>query len=191
MKSLHTVRRTRTAPALRPLHRQRQPNSGARTPVPGRWLACVLGLAATTVAGCAAGTALSGGAGAPPAASLGSASVLVLAAPQLALHQGGSVLDAMRASLPGVRISDTGAECPGIAMRGPDTLPGVTEPKVYVDGTATSNTCVLAELGATDVARVEIYPMGVTSRPGYAGNAHGLILVFTRAAGDDLAARGR
>ena len=31
-----------------------------------------------------------------------------------------------------------------------------------------------------DVARVEVYPQGVTRRPGYGTHAHGLILVFMR-----------
>jgi hypothetical protein len=30
------------------------------------------------------------------------------------------------------------------------------------------------------MALVEIYPMGYTTRPGYATHAHGLILLFTR-----------
>jgi len=32
--------------------------------------------------------------------------------------------------------------------------------------------------GHRDVESVEIYPMGFTTRPGYASHAHGLILVF-------------
>ena len=32
-------------------------------------------------------------------------------------------------------------------------------------------------------ARIEVYPMGVTSRAGYPSRGHGLILIFLRRAG--------
>jgi len=41
-----------------------------------------------------------------------------------------------------------------------------------------TDTCILESLRAQDVESVEIYPMGFTTRPGYASHAHGLILVF-------------
>jgi hypothetical protein len=57
-------------------------------------------------------------------------------------------------------------------------------PQVYVDGTRATDTCILQSLRSDDVDSVEVYPMGVTKRPGYATHAHGLILVFLRGAGE-------
>ncbi len=51
-----------------------------------------------------------------------------------------------------------------------------------MDGTRALDTCILGMLRAGDVRRVEIYPMGVTTRPGYSPHSHGLILVFLREA---------
>lgn len=92
----------------------------------------------------------------------------------------GSLLSAMVGRVPGLRVDETAA-CPAVALRGHlNTVPGVSDPQIYVDGARTGNTCVLGLLRAGDVERVEIYPSGVTSRPGYLGNAHGLILIFMR-----------
>jgi hypothetical protein len=94
--------------------------------------------------------------------------------------ESGSLLETMSRRLFNIRV-DNRFSCPAISLRGSqNTVPGVTEPTVYVDGTRTVDTCILNLLNATDVARVEIYPMGFTSRPGYTTNSHGLILVFTR-----------
>ncbi len=151
------------------------------------WIGEALALAA--LAGCAGNGAVQGDtdlASAQPAASPRSANVLVLKGAQLQAQQGATVLDVIRADLPGIRITQPDQGCPSLAIRGPDTMPGFTEPKVYVDGTATGSTCVLDDLQAIDVARVEVYPLGFTMRPGYAPNAHGLILVFTRRGSDEL-----
>ncbi len=140
------------------------------------------------LAGCAGNGAVQGDTGldaAQPDAGPHSANVLVLKGAPLQVQQGATVLDAIRADLPGVRVSEQNQGCPSLAIRGPDTMPGITEPRVYVDGTATGNTCVLEDLQAIDVARVEVYPLGFTMRPGYAPNAHGLILVFTKRGSDE------
>ncbi len=145
-------------------------------------------LALATLAACA-GNSASAGENALPAPAEDaprSANVMVLKGAQLHGQEGASVLDAIRADLPGIRVSEQGQGCPSLAIRGPDTIPGYTEPSVYIDGTATSNTCALEEFQAIDVARVEVYPLGVTMRPGYAPNAHGLILVFTMRGSDEL-----
>ncbi len=172
-------------------------HAGARTAaarLPRRWSR---GLVQATllagIAGCAGGKALNAPDVTPAAApdpadrSPRSANVWVLQPPQLQLQQGGSVLDALRASLPAIRIADGGSACPAMSIRGPNPMPGMTEPKVYVDGAPATDTCVLSDLAAENVRRVEVYPQGVTTRPGYAPNGNGLILVFTRRAGDDLA----
>ena len=59
---------------------------------------------------------------------------------------------------------------------------GTVNPHVYVDGTRATDTCVLTSLRSHDVERVEVYPQGVTRRPGYGTHAHGLILVFMKQA---------
>ncbi len=115
------------------------------------------------------------GAGELPA----TANALVLRGDQLRLEEGRPVLDALRAELPQVRIGTAG-NCPSLAMRGPDRGLGQPEPTVYVDGVPASDTCVLEDLPTDLVARVEVYPSGFTPRPGYAANASGLILLFTR-----------
>lgn len=91
----------------------------------------------------------------------------------------GSVLSAMTAKVPNFRVRRNPQEyCPQITLRGATTFRSYSNPDVYVDGTRAVNTCVLDTLMATDVARVEIYAQGYTTRPGYGTNAHGLILIF-------------
>ena len=119
-------------------------------------------------------------AGLPP-----SAHALVLQRDQLDQQQGRSVLDAMRADLPAVHITEAATGCPSLAMRGPNVFPGVSEPTVYLDGAAATNTCLLEDLPAQQIARVEVYPLGVTPRPGYETNSSGLILLFSRWASDE------
>lgn len=150
-------------------------------------IARVGGALTLVLAGCAGHGAFTGAdaSSAQPDAGPRSANVMILKGAQLELQQGATVLDVIRADLPGIRITEQDQGCPSVAIRGPDTLPGVTEPRVYVDGTATANTCSLEDMQAIDVARVEVYPLGFTMRPGYAPNAHGLILVFTKRANDE------
>ncbi len=145
-------------------------------------------LALGALAGCAGSRGFERGAGMQAAAADGiplSANVMVLRGPQLGLQQGATVLDAIRAHLPGIQVAEQANGCPTVGIRGPNTAPGFTDPKVYVDGTATAGTCALDDFQAADVARVEVYPLGFTTRPGYATNAHGLILIFTKRANDE------
>jgi hypothetical protein len=62
------------------------------------------------------------------------------------------------------------------------TFSSVVNPQVYVDGTRTVDTCILESLTTDNIESIEIYPMGVTMRPGYSTHAHGLILIFMRGA---------
>ncbi len=96
-----------------------------------------------------------------------------------ALDELAPLLDVMTRNIPSMRVRSTSA-CPAVSLRGPNTAPGITEPAVYVDGVRMMDTCILSSLNAIDVRRVEIYANGVTGRPGYAVNAHGLILIFMR-----------
>jgi hypothetical protein len=103
----------------------------------------------------------------------------VLTANQLQ-HENGPLLEVMTRRVSNIQV-DNRFSCPAITLRGNhNTVPGITEPLVYVDGIRTVDTCILNLMSASDVDRVEIYPMGFTERAGYANNSHGLILVFTR-----------
>lgn len=96
----------------------------------------------------------------------------------------GTVLDAIQGTVPGVRIlKHRDGQCPQIYLRHHVTFETQVNPMVYVDGTRTVDTCILDQIRTTDVESVEVYPMGVTTRAGYATHAHGLILVFMRGAG--------
>jgi len=98
-----------------------------------------------------------------------------------ALQDGpGTVLAAMSGKVPSMRVHRTGEACPEIMLRNTVNFKGVVNPQVYVDGTRTTDTCVLDTLRTNDVERVEVYPLGFTTRPGYARHAHGLILVFMK-----------
>ncbi len=92
----------------------------------------------------------------------------------------GSVIDALVGRVPNFRVQRLSGECPQISLRTHVSFESETNPHVYVDGTRIGDTCVLDSLRAQNVELVEIYPMGFTTRPGYATHAHGLILVFMR-----------
>lgn len=92
----------------------------------------------------------------------------------------GSLLDAMRGKVPNFRVYQSSRKCPQISLRSHTTFETLVEPAIYVDGTRATDTCILTSLRGEDVGSVEFYPMGFTTRPGYATHAHGLILVFMR-----------
>ena len=92
---------------------------------------------------------------------------------------GSNVLNILPTYVAGLRVTHTDS-CPEILMRGSRSLLNSNNPVVYVDGTRTGNTCVLETLVPTEVHRIEVYPMGVTTRPGYRNNPNGLILVFMK-----------
>ncbi len=96
----------------------------------------------------------------------------------------GSILDAIQGRVPGLKILRHLDQCPQVSLRSHVTLMTAVNPYVYVDGTRAVDTCILESLLTDNVDSVEIYPMGVTRRPGYATHAHGLILIFMR--GSDL-----
>lgn len=111
----------------------------------------------------------------PP--SYGNGTVLT----SMELGNQGELLRAIRNGVSGMSVRHS-SSCPSIVLRGSVAQEGATNPKVYVDGTGTTNTCVLEGLRSADVERVEIYPAGYTTRPGYAPHSKGLILVFTKRA---------
>jgi len=98
----------------------------------------------------------------------------------LAFDPSRSVLDAIRHSMPQLRIAGYTqyTRCPLLELRGKDSVEGNNDPDVYVDGTRTTDTCPLIQIQAVQTERIEVYPLGMTSRPGYPGSGHGLILIF-------------
>ncbi|MGD2121584.1 MAG: hypothetical protein PVJ76_07560 [Gemmatimonadota bacterium] len=95
----------------------------------------------------------------------------------------GSLLDTMEGRVPGMQIQRHPDRCPEVTLRSHIPYNSPIDPLIYVDGTRTGDTCILNQLTTDNVESIEIYPMGVTMRPGYATHAHGLILVFLRGAG--------
>lgn len=95
----------------------------------------------------------------------------------------GSILSAMQGKVPNFRIQRHSGQCPELSLRNDVTFRAVVNPHVYVDGARATDTCILESLRTEDVQRVEVYPMGFTTRPGYGTHAHGLILVFMRSSG--------
>lgn len=112
----------------------------------------------------------------PPAARVGNA--IVISFEQL---QGGgsSLLRLVRHRVASMQVRETSG-CPDVTLRGAKSIHSVSVPSVYVDGQRAANTCILEMLNTHDVQRVEVYPGGVTNRPGYLANGAGLILVFMR-----------
>ena len=92
----------------------------------------------------------------------------------------GDLLGTMVGKVPNFRVRRVRQQCPQITLRNAVSFQSVVNPHVYVDGARATDTCILESLRANDVQRVEVYPTGVTQRPGYGTHAHGLILIFMR-----------
>ncbi len=92
----------------------------------------------------------------------------------------GTVLAAMTGKVPNMRVRKVDDQCPTISLRNHVSFVGIVNPHVYVDGTRSNDTCILEALRTSDVDRVEVYPLGFTTRPGYGTHGQGLILVFMR-----------
>jgi hypothetical protein len=105
---------------------------------------------------------------------------LVISGRALTVDAGRTVLDAIKYSMPQLRITGWTqyTRCPMLELRGKDSVNGSNDPDVYVDGTRTSDTCPLVTIQAIQTERIEVYPLGMTARPGYPGSGHGLILIF-------------
>lgn len=103
---------------------------------------------------------------------------VVISGDQLA-GGGANLLRLVRHRVASMQVRETSG-CPEVTLRGAKSIHGLAAPTVYVDGQRAANTCILEMLHTGDVQRVEVYPMGVTNRPGYLANGAGLILVFMR-----------
>jgi hypothetical protein len=92
----------------------------------------------------------------------------------------GDLLSTMVGKIPSLRMRRMTERCPQITLRGTASFQSAVDPHVYVDGARATDTCVLEMLDARDVERIEVYPSGLSPRPGYGTHAEGLILVFMR-----------
>jgi hypothetical protein len=89
-----------------------------------------------------------------------------------------SLLDILQHRLPNMQVwRNTG--CPEVYLRGRSTIVTSSDPAIYVNGTRAANTCVLDMISTFDLSEVEVYPSGMSGRPGYLNNPNGLILIFT------------
>jgi hypothetical protein len=137
-----------------------------------------LALSALAVSACGSGPQSGSTATLSPIQGRNTASGIVLSGPALREHNG-SLLNFLYMRVSGMSVDRTGP-CPDVRMRGQRSLFGSNSPIVYVDGARTANSCVLDMLHTTELSRVEVYPMGVSNRPGYEAHPNGLILVFMR-----------
>lgn len=111
-----------------------------------------------------------------PAAPRENRTVWVVQGAQMTAGQ--TVLEGLRARYPSMQVRSS-ERCPELVLRGRSSIQGFSAPLVYVDGQRAADGCILGMLRAGEVDRVEIYPTGHTSRPGYFGHGTGLVLVFT------------
>lgn len=92
----------------------------------------------------------------------------------------GSVIDALRSRVAGMTISNRSGECPQIMFRGPRSVRNQRNPTVYVDGTMMLDTCILQQINAADVDRIELYPSGIISKPAIQRDPFGIIMVYRK-----------
>lgn len=107
----------------------------------------------------------------------GGGSGFVLSGPSMWQH-GGNLLSYLQGRISGMTVDQGADVCPKVTLRGQRSIFGNNDPVVYVDGARTANSCVLESLYTGDLRRVEVYPFGVSHRPGYEAHPNGLILVF-------------
>lgn len=116
-------------------------------------------------------------AGVSPSPGNNAGSGRVFSGPDLREH-GGTLLAFLYPRISGMVVDYDSQPCPSVQLRGRKSLFGSSDPLVYVDGVRTADTCVLDMLSTWNINRVEVYPMGVSHRPGYQAHPNGLILVF-------------
>jgi hypothetical protein len=141
---------------------------------------CLIGVA-WLVGGCAsapAGGSSGAGSGTTSFAPAKVGNALVLSGDQL-WQRSSDLLSVLANRISAMQVRRS-SHCPAITMRGMKTFVGSSDPFIYVNGTQAGNTCILEMMRSEDVERIEVYPMGVTHRPGYSTNPNGLILIFLR-----------
>jgi hypothetical protein len=149
--------------------------------------ACLTGIA-LMVSGCASASGGGGAESGSRSISLSPTKVgnaLVLSGEQI-WQRSSDLLSLLANRVSAMQVRRYG-HCPTITMRGIKTYVGSPDPFIYVNGAQAGNTCILEMMRSEDVERIEVYPMGVTHRPGYAPSPNGLILIFLRDAHSQLA----
>ena len=63
----------------------------------------------------------------------------------------GSLLATMTGKIPNFRVKRNGDRCPDITLRGQTSFQQISNPKVFVDGTRATDTCILESLAAVKV----------------------------------------
>ena len=116
-------------------------------------------------------------AGVSPSAGNNAGSGIVFSGPDIRDYRG-TLLAFLYGRISGMVVDYASQPCPSVQLRGRKSLFGSSDPVVYVDGARAANSCVLEMLSTRDISRVEVYPMGVSNRPGYQVHPNGLILVF-------------
>lgn len=93
-------------------------------------------------------------------------------APDRPLHE------SLSARIPGFRTVEDAYGCPTVLLRrGYSAVGGA---RVFVNGVPTDNRCILRDLPALAVARVEVYPPGAGGVPGHPNSGTGVVLIFLR-----------
>lgn len=88
----------------------------------------------------------------------------------------GNLLDGLRMRVPTMMVGNRQAgACPQIMFRGPRSIRNQGNPSLYVDGALMVDTCILTQITAADVERVEIY---TNSNAGSQRNPFGTIMVY-------------
>src|SRR5437660_12114136 len=104
---------------------------------------------------------------------------VIITGDALSADPGRTVLDAVKKAMPQLHVSSWSqySRCPNLELRGKDSVTGSSNPDVYVDGTRSLDTCPLVTIQAMDARRIDVYSLGITSRPGYPSSGHGLTLI--------------
>lgn len=96
------------------------------------------------------------------------------------LATGAPLLEALQRRVPSMRVVRSTGGCPIIALRGQPGRSAASSAVVYVDDTRMRDTCILLQLQAGDIDRVELHPVAAGSVGGRQGGPGGLILVYRR-----------
>lgn len=90
----------------------------------------------------------------------------------------GTLLEGLRTRVPTMRVYTNTGTCPQIVLRGIRSGRNQGNPSIYVDGALMADTCILQQILASDVDRVEIYMGGNAPNIGLPRNPFGFILIY-------------
>jgi hypothetical protein len=131
---------------------------------------------------CAAGVVGCGGyrpSGSTPGADGAGGAGITIGAEALASYSG-DLVSLMKDRIANLEVHRRAGQCPDLSLRGRKSVTISNPPGIYVDGQQALDTCILEQLSPRRVEHMEIYPMGVTHRPGYSSSSGGLVLIFLK-----------